>query len=348
MANGKRKMNKIQLAMIFAAIVFLILLFTMLIVFTGIFILQRLGVQLLDETQRVPFFTFALVSIGVGTVLALLFSKLPLKPIRAVCEAADKIAEGDYSVRIHLKSSEEFLQLSDSFNHMAEELGSVELLRSDFVNNFSHEFKTPIVSIRGFAKMLKRNDLTSEERNEYLDTIISESERLAELSTSVLNLTKIEQQTILTDKKQFNVSEQIRLVIAMLSNKWQEKQLTFDFDCGEIYLFGNEEMMKQVWINLLDNAIKFSPPHGIVTIKLQRNVSYVTISISNDGNTLNEESVKHIFDKFYQADRSRATNGYGLGLAIVKRVVELHGGTITAKDIKNSRIEFHLEMPNDI
>ncbi len=124
----------------------------------------------------------------------------------------------------------------------------MEMLRSDFVNNFSHEFKTPIVSVRGFAKMLKRDDLTDEERNEYLDTIITESERLAELSTNILNLTKIEQQTILTDKKQFNVSEQIRLVIAMLSGKWQEKRLEFDFDCGEIYLTGNEEMLKQVWM----------------------------------------------------------------------------------------------------
>ena len=163
------------------------------------------------------------MSIGVGTTLAFLFSKLPLKPIRTVCEAADKIADGDYNVRINLKGPAEFIQLAESFNHMAEELGSVEMLRSDFVNNFSHEFKTPIVSVRGFAKMLKRDDLTDEERNEYLDTIITESERLAELSTNILNLTKIEQQTILTDKKQFNVSEQIRLVIAMLSGKWQEK-----------------------------------------------------------------------------------------------------------------------------
>ena len=119
------------------------------------------------------------MSIGVGTTLAFLFSKLPLKPIRTVCEAADKIADGDYNVRINLKGPAEFIQLAESFNHMAEELGSVEMLRSGFVNNFSHEFKTPIVSVRGFAKMLKRDDLTDEERNEYLDTIITESERLA-------------------------------------------------------------------------------------------------------------------------------------------------------------------------
>lgn len=193
MAKLHGRLKKFQLAIIFAAIVFLIMLFTMLIVFGGIFIIQKLGFKLIDEMSRVPLFTFTVVSVGVGTVLAFLFSKLPLKPIRTVCEAADKIAEGNYSVRINLKGSAEFAQLADSFNHMAEELGSVEMLRSDFVNNFSHEFKTPIASVQGFAKMLKRDDLSDDERNEYLDTIITESERLAELLTNVLNLTKIEQ-----------------------------------------------------------------------------------------------------------------------------------------------------------
>ncbi len=345
MADIKKKMRKIQLAMIFAIIVFLILLVTMFVVFSGIFILQKLGFNLVDEISKVPLLTFAIVSVSVGTVLAFLFSRLPLKPIRTVCEAADKIAEGDYSVRINLKGPTEFIQLTDSFNHMAEELCSVEMLRSDFVNNFSHEFKTPIVSVRGFAKMLKRDDLTEEERNEYLDTIITESERLAELSTNVLNLTKIEQQTILTDKRLFNVSEQLRLVIAMLSEKWLKKQLEFDFDCGEIYLTGNEEMLKQVWINLLDNAIKFSPDGGAVIIKLRRTAKSVIITVSNEGNILTEESAKHIFDKFYQADKSHAARGYGLGLAITKQIIELHSGTITAKGTEDSRIEFRIELP---
>lgn len=346
MAKLHSRMKKIQLAMLFAAIVFLILLVTMLIVFGGIFILQKLGLTLIDEMSRVPLFTFAIVSIGVGTALAFLFSKLPLKPIRTVCKAADKIAEGDYSVRINLKGSAEFSQLADSFNHMAQELGSVEMLRSDFVNNFSHEFKTPIVSIRGFAKMLRRDDLTDEERNEYLDTIITESERLAELSTNVLNLTKIEQQTILTDKKRFNVTEQIRLVIAILSEKWQKKNLEFDFDCGEIFLVGNEEMLKQVWINLLDNAIKFSPIGGTITIKLSRTVKSVIINITNADSTLTEEQASHIFDKFYQADKSHAASGYGIGLAIVKRIIELHGGEISVEPDEKSKVSFNIELPN--
>lgn len=180
----------------------------------------------------------------------------PLKSFLTVCKAADKIAEGDYSVRIHLDNSEAFARLSDSFNHMARELGSVEMLRSDFVNNFSHEFKTPIVSIRGFAKMLKRDDLTPEKQSEYLDIIISESERLAALSTSVLTLTKIERQTILTNKKEFNVSEQLRLVIAMLSDKWQKKQIVFDFDCGEIFLVGKRNRRRI----FLTNSIRRTDP----------------------------------------------------------------------------------------
>lgn len=346
MPKVQGKFRKIKLAIIFTAMVFLIMLFTMLIVFGGILILQKFGLTKIDEVSRFPLFIFSLVSIGVGTILAFLFSRLPLKPIHMVCEAADKIADGDYSVRLKFKDSTEFAQLADSFNHMASELGSVEMLRMDFVNNFSHEFKTPIVSIRGFAKMLKRDDLTETERNEYLDTIITESERLAELSSNVLNLTKIERQSILTDKNKFNVSEQIRLVIAMLSEKWQQKELEFDYDCGEVFVTGNEEMLKQVWINLLDNAIKFSPCKSVITIKIIRTVEFVIIYISNYGSTLTEEQVKHIFDKFYQGDKSHAAKGYGIGLAIAKKIIDLHEGNISAKLCEDSKITFCIKLPN--
>lgn len=346
MKGIKKQLRRFQLALMFALIVFLIMLMTLLVMFMIILILQRFGIQVLNEAARTPLFIFAIVSLGIGTVFAFFLSRIPLRPVHTVCEAADQIAEGDYSVRVHLKGLEEFQQLSDSFNHMAEELGSVEMLRSDFINHFSHEFKTPIVSIRGFAKMLKRDDLSNEERNEYLDIIISESERLSDLSTSILNLSKIEQQSIITNKKKFNLTEQIRIVIAMLYDKWQKKNLTFDFDCGEIYFSGNEEMMKQVWINLLDNAVKFSPVKGIITIRLQRTVSSIVVSIRNEGNILSEESINHMFDKFYQADKSHASSGYGLGLSIVKRIIELHGGTIKAENIDDIGIEFTIDIPN--
>lgn len=334
----------------FAAIVFIIMLLSIIIVMSGTFILDKLGLIKSNSFERVPLFLFSLVSLITGTVISLFVSKKPLKPIRDIMTAADRIAAGDYSVRINLNGSEEFKQLSNSFNHMAEEIGSVEMLRNDFVNNFSHEFKTPIVSIRGFAKMLKRNDLTHQERNEYLNIIITESERLSELSTNVLNLSKVEQQSILTDKKRFNVSEQIRLVIAALYHKWSNKNMDIVFENEEIILNGNEELLKQVWINLIDNAIKFSPEYSTVVIKADdKNENNIIVTISDQGEGISSEAQKHIFDKFYQGDISHATQGnglgLGLGLALVKKIINLHNGQISLKKSSSKGATFEIILP---
>ena len=258
--------------------------------------------------------------------------------------AVDKIADGDYSARIDLKGTEDFKTLSQKFNHMAEEIGSVEMLRSDFVNNFSHEFKTPIVSIRGFAKALKWEDLTTEEREEYLNIIISESERLSDLAANVLYLSKIETQTILTNKATFNVSEQIRLVIALLDQKFSEKHIEIIFDCKEFFIRGNQEMLKQVWINLLDNAIKFSPENGIVTVQIHPVQEQIIFRISDQGSGMSSEIMTHIFDKFYQGDLSHSTSGNGLGLAIVKKIVELHKGTVSVSSSDRGST-FEVKLP---
>lgn len=346
MIKIKKWFNKIQLALVFAAVVFLIFFLTICVLFAALFVLQSLGFQLVDEASRVPLFTFALTSLVMGTLFAFLFSRRPLKPIYTLGKAADQIAAGDYSVRVHLKGPKELVQLGERFNHMAEELGSVEMLRSDFVNNFSHEFKTPIVSIRGFAKILRQNDLTAGEREEYLDIIIEESERLSELAANVLNLSRIEQQTILTAVKTFNVSEQIRLVIAMLDSKWRKKQIEFRFDSGEIYLKANEELLKQVWINLLDNAVKFSPDKGIVEARIKETEEHISFTIRNQGQEIDEESAKHIFNKFYQSDSSHSVRGNGLGLPVVKKITELHRGSVRLLKSDPEGTVFEVRLPH--
>lgn len=328
MGRTKKLLKKMQLSLMFGIVVFMILLLTLFLSFLLFLYFDSFGIPKSDQIEHFPLFWFAITSLIVGTILSILLSSLPLKPIREIMEAVDQVADGNYDVRLSIKGPDEFQQLGNKFNDMAKELSSVEMLRSDFVNNFSHEFKTPIVSIRGFAKMLKRNDLTVEERNEYLDIIISESERLTELATNVLNLSKIEQQTIVTDKKNVNVSEQIRLVIALLDNKWSEKHLNITFDCEEHFLYGNEEMLKQVWINLLDNAIKFTPEYGNIKIDMQTESEKHVIYFQNDTSNLSDDIIKHIFDKFYQGDTSHTTKGNGLGLTLVKKIVELHNGEI--------------------
>lgn len=342
----KSSLRKIKLTGLFTAMIFAILLLTNIIAFSGMVFMHRSGI-LDTRNPLLPVFFFAIASLILGTVIAAFVSNQSLKPLQKIIEATDKIADGDYSPRVNLRGPEEFRELGRKFNHMAEELGSVEMLRSDFINNFSHEFKTPIVSIRGFAKMLQRSDLTEEERNEYLETIISESERLTELAANVLSLSKIEGQSILTDKKQFNVSEQIRLVIALLDGKWSSKNITFDFDCGERYIVGNEELLKQVWINLLDNAVKFSPCGGTVTIRITELINGVKITIADEGSGISAKALPHIFDKFYQGDTSHTTKGNGLGLTIASRIIKLHDGRIRV-DSNASGTTFDVELLKEI
>jgi signal transduction histidine kinase len=278
-------------------------------------------------------------------MLSVIFSKIPLRVLRKIMVAIDALAAGDFSIRINLRGIPELQQLSKSFNHMAKELNSIEILRSDFVNNFSHEFKSPIVSMRGFAKMLKYNDLTQEERNEYLDIIISESDRLVELSTNVLNLCKIENQTIVSNLKEYNLAEQIRRCTAIMAQKWSPKDPSFDFECDEIRFIGDEDLISQVWINLIDNAIKFTYTHVIVHMSLHQCKDYIRFTISDNGPGMDEETQERIFDKFYQGDTSHATHGNGLGLAITKKIIELHGGRIYVQCADGNGTTFIVELP---
>lgn len=337
-----------QLTVIFSAIIFLFMFFAMLLVFLGAFALYRFGFIDADRPVGIVLIMFALISLLVGVALSAIFSRFPLAPLRELMEATDRIADGDYNARINLKSPAELKRLSDKFNHMAEEIASVELLRSDFINNFSHEFKTPIASIQGFAEMLELEDLTEEEQTEYIHTIIEEASRLTALATNILNLSKVEQQSILTDQNRFNVTEQLRQVIALLDKKWSDKGIVIAFDCGEVFYTGNEELLKQVWINLIDNAIKFSPQGEEIDVIIRESGQFLAVSFANRGEPIPASALTHIFDKFYQADISHATQGNGLGLAIAQKIAKLHGGTITVPRSDAEGTVFEVVLPRKI
>jgi signal transduction histidine kinase len=245
----------------------------------------------------------------------------------------NRLASGDFKARLEIEGPlakhSAVKEVTDSFNRMAEELQSTEMLRSDFINNFSHEFKTPIVSIAGFAKLLRRGSLPAEKQEEYLAIIETESMRLSQMATNVLNLTKVENQTILTDVTEYNLSEQIRSCILLLSEKWEQKNIEYALDFNEYTIHANEELLKQVWINLLGNAVKFTPVGGLIEVRITEQENNITVSVRNTGSEIAPEHQERIFNKFYQADESHASEGNGIGLAIVKRVVELHEGEIS-------------------
>lgn len=301
-------------------------------------------IEIPDFTRPIPM--LVIVSTIVGVALTAFLSRIPLKPIRQLISAMDQLANGDFSVRIHLDHTDELEQLSRSFNRMAEELGNTELLRSDFINNFSHEFKTPIVSLRGFAKILKNNTLTDEERHEYLDIIISESNRLAQLSANVLNLSKVENLSIVTENEAFDLAEQIRRTILLLEPKWSRKNLDLIIDLDDITFYGNSSLLDQVWINLIDNAVKFSLDHSKIKIQLKQEEGFIVFRAIDNGYGMNADTREHIFDRFYQGDPSHAMEGNGIGLTVVQKIVALCKGTITVESEIGVGSIFTVRLPS--
>jgi signal transduction histidine kinase len=327
--DGRPKFS--HLIAIFTLTVSVIFALTMLIVVGGMLLLNALHVITLPDTASIWISTliWMVSSLAVGVVTAALVSHIPLRPFHRLIDGMNRLERGEYGTRLSIGHSAVIRQVNDSFNALATELENTEILRADFVNNFSHEFKTPIVSILGFAKLLKRKDIPDDKREEYLEIILGEATRLTDMADNVLSLTKIENQTILTDVTRFNLSEQIRTCVLLLQKKWEQKQLTIDFDEYEYECAGNEELLKQVWINLLDNAVKFAPEGSRIRIGIVKQPGSVSVSVASAGEKIGEETRKRMFERFYQGDLSHATEGTGLGLAIVQKIVQLHKGEIS-------------------
>ena len=352
---GRRKRNerpsRMSLTVVLSVFVFVILLLAIGITALGMYGFTKLGVLVdvegdLDLRSVILFMTLS--SLVIGGFIAFFGSRLPLKPINNLINKMNRLAAGDFKARLKFSNTTlaypAFREMSTSFNKMAEELENTELLRRDFINDFSHEFKTPIASIRGFAKLLAEDNLTEEQRRIYLSAIEEESTRLSVMATNVLSLTKIENQTILSGVSRFNLSEQLRSAILLLEGKWSKKQIALSLDFDEHTIEADEEILREVWINLLDNAIKFSPENGEVCVTVSEAENALCVTVSNTGSEIPPEKQEKIFQRFYQADGSHATVGNGIGLAIVKRIVDLHGGEISVQSA-NGRTSFTVLLP---
>lgn len=338
-----------NIVLLSTGIIFILLTLTMFISNTIVIFLLKHGIMDRPPEPGMSFLPFLLrtgmISILIGTVLTLCIGHLPLRPLYTFMQAIHSVSEGNFQTKIYLEHPKEFRELSRCFNQMTEELAGIEMMRSDFINNFSHEFKTPMVSILGFAKLLKRGNLTADEQEEYLDIIIEEAKRLTSLSSNILNLSKIESMSLLTDSTNFNVGEQIRECVVLLENKWAEKDISFHFHLLEQTINGNESLLKQVWTNLIDNAIKFSPVKSEISLSMSRDNDSFTVTITDYGSGMDEKTQHYIFDKFYQGDSSHSSEGNGLGLTLVKKIVELHHGSIVVKSQPLQGCSFLITLP---
>ena len=301
-----------------------------------------------DSLYWIVNFVIILSFIGcivIGTIITSFVGKTILKPLHEISRATSEVARGNFKVRVRVPDDIEYGMLANNFNKMAVQLSEIETLRGDFISSVSHEFKTPLASIQGFAKLLQDDTISEDDRREYTQVIIDETSRLAKLSTNILKLTKLENQKTIGKKSKFLLDEQIRKIIVMLEPEWSKKNIDLDIDLEEITYIGNEELMAQIWQNIINNAIKFTGENGNIGVKLYRSEQCIVVKISDDGPCIPDEKRTKIFEKFYQGDHSRSTDGNGLGLALVQRVVELCNGSVWVENTHPTGVCFTVQLP---
>ncbi|MBQ8536331.1 MAG: HAMP domain-containing histidine kinase [Clostridia bacterium] len=290
------------------------------------------------------FLTLALTLLFLTVLIFSLTGRL-IRPVTQLSQAIQKVAKGDFTVRLPVEQQDEVGQLMENFNYMTAELQSIEYLQKDFISNVSHEFKTPIASIQGFATLLQSPDLDEASRQEYTGIIVKESRRLSRLSQNLLKLSKLENQHRLDNPAPYALDEQLRQTVLLLQPEWEPKAILWELeDMPSVTYTGDEALMQQVWINLLGNAIKFSPPGGEITLRLTVGEK-IRVDIADQGPGMVPEVQKRIFDRFYQGDSSHKEEGNGLGLALCQRIVELSKGVISVQSQPEKGSLFTVELP---
>ena len=271
--------------------------------------------------------------------------KMSGKYMDILIKGISKVAEGDFSTRLDLKSAGPIIELYRNFNKMAEELEGVQSLRDDFIDHFSHEFKTPIMSINGFASLLLEEEITREEQEKYLGIIARESSRLAALSDSALLLTKLESQCFVLNLEKYQLDEQLKECIILLLPQMNNKSIEISVDLLPVKYIGNAELMKHIWINLLGNAVKFSDHNGKINVELKEKSKTAVVSISDTGKGMGEEAKQRAFEKYYQDENNGKQRGLGLGLTIVHKIVDLVGGRIEIESSPGKGSRFSVFLP---
>lgn len=352
------KKESIQRRIIKTAILYILIVIAIAAFLFYVFVQRSINIKLIEINEQQgqsikDLLNISSRSIRVSIVSILLItialmqniSRKIVNPIKKITDATKKVASGDFTIELETKRNDEIGELTHNFNKMVKELNSIECLQKDFINNVSHEIKTPISSIQGFAKLLEADNLSKEERKEYAEIIKEESDRLLYLSTNILKLAKLENQERIMNKTKFNIAEQIRRTISVLEPKWKEKNIKFNVSLKEQEFWGEKDLMYQVWMNIIENSIKFSKQDGQIDVKMKTNQDSIIVEIKDYGIGMEEEEAKKIFDRFYQIDKSHTKPGAGLGMTIAKRIVELSGGKIEVTSKLNESTTFIVTLP---
>lgn len=328
--NGQKKDGKLDIRLLFIIVTMLEILGTVALSMLLALLLEYL---LNTDIQVHPLIWLVLFSIVIGITISTVVNVLLLRPIVKLNRAMRQVTGGDFTIQLHTGSQiTEIRDTYRSFNLMVRELGATETLQSDFVSNVSHEFKTPINAIEGYATLLQGSG-ADERQQGYIDRILLNTRRLSTLVGNILLLSKVSNHAIPMAVSAYRLDEQIRQAILLLEPRWSEKDIDFDVELEEITWTGNEGLMQHVWSNLLLNAIKFNPVGGRVALRLSRAEGRVVFTIEDTGPGIPEEEQRHIFGRFYQLDSSHTQEGNGLGLALCKQIVDSAGGEIGVQNV---------------
>lgn len=290
------------------------------------------------------------ISVAACFLFAFFRRKFLMRPVYRLCDAAQRVASGDFTVRIAPMrkdgKKDEFEVLFEDFNTMADELSSTEMLKNDFVSNVSHELKTPLAVIQNYATILQSETLSEEERKEYSERISQAAGRLSTLVTNILQVNRLENQKIKPASKPFNLSEALSRCILNYDAQMEEKKIDLEVDIDQnLILNSDENLLDMVWNNLLSNAVKFTQEDGKISVSVYPEEENAIVIISDNGCGMDADTLRHIFDKFYQGDTSHATQGNGLGLALAKRIIDLLGGSVAVESTPGSGAVFRVQFP---
>ena len=301
----------------------------------------------LGVTVSIPIFVWAILfSVVVGGAITKFITRSFIDPITQLGKAMKEVADGNFQVTAQCRSRlQDVNDIYDSFNLMVKELGATETLQTDFISNVSHEFKTPINAIEGYASLLQDHQQSQAEQDAYIEKILFNTHRLSTLTGNILLLSKINNQSIHPQRTVFRLDEQVRQAIVALEQKWTEKDIDFDVELDKISYSGYESLLIHVWSNLIDNAIKFDPHGGMIALRLRQENGFAVFTINDNGPGVAPEEQERVFHKFYQSDNSRVMDGNGLGLPLVKKIVEFSGGTVTLENLPEAGCRFTVRLP---
>ena len=284
-----------------------------------------------------------------GNLVFLAIADIIVKPITRLTNATKELSKGNYSVRVNYVGDDEISRLNQGFNQMAQQLAKQEETRQKFISDISHEFQTPLTAIQGFANILKEEDLPKEQRQKYADIILFHSKRLSTLSKNMLQLTLLEREEVELEFTTYSIVEQLSRVISTQENQAILKDIEIQFEKPrkDIMVYGDEQRLEQVWINLISNAIKYTGEGGLITVTVKKASREVEVSIEDTGYGMSKEVVSHIFERFYREEKARSVEGNGLGLSIVKTIVDLHHGNIDVISQVDVGSTFVVKLPSE-